>query len=85
MLPSTVAFELAGHTASIAAVKYSSSCEYIMTASQETVRLFNASSGALIQSYKEHGKPVLDIALPLMTQDSSRFINIIIQVCYSFG
>jgi WD40 repeat protein len=72
-LPSTVAYELSGHTGSIATIKYNASCEYIITASHETVRLFNASNGELIKSYKEHGKPVLAVALPLMTQDSARF------------
>ena len=46
-----------------------------MTASQESIRLFNARTGALIRSYKEHGKAVLGLCLPMNMADNNRYAS----------
>jgi mitogen-activated protein kinase organizer 1 len=74
-LPSTVAFELEGHTGAVQCIKYTCDCEYIMTTSTDTMRLFNARTGALVKTYKEHGKAVLGIAMPKLSNDNSRFAS----------
>lgn len=73
--PTTPITRLQGHTGAVHAVTFSAgSGQYVLTGCQDRrIRLFNPSTGRLIQTYAAHGYEVLDLAV---STDNARLASV---------